>query len=65
MTSVLELQSLALSRVREMRLTMRDAEKDYMAAVQAARDAQCSAQQIAMAAGVTRQAIHKTLRKGT
>jgi DNA-binding phage protein len=65
MTSVLELQSEALSRVRESRMTAEAATADYVDAVQKAREALCSAQQIAMAAGVSRQAIHKTLRKGT
>ena len=65
MNEVLRLQSDALTRVREARLTARDAELDYVAAVEAARDLQCSAIQIAMAAGVTRQAIYNTLRKGT
>jgi DNA-directed RNA polymerase specialized sigma24 family protein len=64
MSEVLRLQAEALKRVREARLMMLDVDNDYRAAVEAARDAQCSAAQIAMAAGVTRQAIHNTLRKG-
>jgi DNA-binding phage protein len=65
MSEVLRIQSESLERVREARLTAEAAAADYIDAVTKAREAQCSAQQIAMAAGVSRQAIHKTLRKGT
>lgn len=65
MNEVVRIQSEALDRVREARLTARDAELDYVAAVEAARDARCSVMEIGRAAGVSRQAIHKTLRKGT
>jgi DNA-binding phage protein len=63
-SEVLRIQAEALDRVRQARLTARDAELDYVAAVEAARDAQCSVAAIGQAAGVSRQAIHKTLGKG-
>ena len=57
-------QAASLTRVREAS-GMRDAmDEDYRVALRNAVDAGCTIEQIAMAAGVSRQTVYHWLRKG-
>lgn len=55
--SLLE-QSRTLTNVRDVAELRRQVEADYVDAIRAAQAAGCSLEQIGMAAGVTRSAIH-------
>lgn len=57
-------QAAALTAVREAGQMRQDVDRDYMQALRNAVDAGCTIEQIAMAAGVSRQTVYHWLRKG-